>query len=189
MPRKKAYSTAEAASLLDCSAPAVIRWIEEGKMKAYRTPGGHRRILKKDLVAFAQAFGFPLTLEDAMSYRVLIIDDEPEVLDLVKKGLENKMDNLLVETAGDGVSGLIRFGEVKPDLVLLDLKMPGMDGIEVITRLKADPKTSSVKMLVLSGHMSRANKKKLKELGVEEYLTKPFNMADLARQVQSMISA
>ena len=189
MGRKKAYSTAEAAGLLDCSAPAVIRWIEEGKIKAYRTPGGHRRILKKDLAAFAQVFGFPLSYEDAVYRRILVIDDEPEVLALVRKGLNSKMENIQVETASDGVSGLIKFGEVKPDLVLLDLKMPGMDGIEVISRLKADPKTSHVKMLVLSGHMSRGNMKKLKDLGIEDYLTKPFNIADLAKRVIGMIGA
>ncbi len=186
MSRKKSYSTHGVATLLDCSAPAVIRWVEEGKLKAYRTPGGHRRILKKDLASFARQFGFPITDEES-TFDVLLVDDDGALLKKIARSLPKLLSFAQVEITGDATTGLIAFGRRKPDLLVIGLDIGGANTLAILRTIRADPDNASVKILVLVDLEKRIPRKKLDDLGVSLVLKKPFHMEELAKAVAAAL--
>jgi excisionase family DNA binding protein len=124
------FGTLDVARLLGVSAMTVVRWIDKGVIRAFRTPGNHRRILRDDLRHFIRKMGFPMPRELAGDkWKVLAVDDEPDVLDVLVRAFEGHAD-IEMYSACDGVTALIEVGRVRPDLLLLDIVLPGMNGIE-----------------------------------------------------------
>jgi CheY-like chemotaxis protein len=116
--------------------------------------------------------------------RVLAVDDENDVLLILKTALRDEYD---VETAASGQEALERALEHKPDVVLLDLMMPGMDGMEVLEELRKSPLTATTPVIFLTGV---SDKKKIREAldkGTQYYITKPFNHHDLLNKVAMAI--
>src|SRR5438105_14755017 len=110
---------------------------------------------------------------------VLVIDDEKDLLELVRYNLEK--EHLDVITATDGQSGLEIGLKHKPDLVLLDLMMPGMNGLEVCKQLRSDARTSRVPIIMLTAKAAETDKIVGLEMGADDYIPKPFSA--LARLV------
>lgn len=122
------FGTLDVARLLGVSAMTVVRWIDKGVIRAFRTPGNHRRILRDDLRHFIRKMGFPMPRELAGDkWKVLAVDDEPDVLDVLVRAFEGHAD-IEMYSACDGVTALIEVGRVRPDLLLLDIVLPGMNG-------------------------------------------------------------
>src|SRR5690242_17416133 len=133
---KSIYTTHEVSRLLHVNPRSVINWIEQSLLPSYRTPGGHRRIRRDDLLAFLRKHQIP-TPESLVEgkFNVLIVDDEQEIVDLVKTYLL-RQGSYDVAAASDGISALIEVGRTKPDLLILDIMIPGVDEIEVCRRIK-----------------------------------------------------
>src|SRR6476660_8484927 len=128
---KSIYTTHEVSRLLHVNPRSVINWIEQSLLPSYRTPGGHRRIRRDDLLAFLRKHQIPTPeslLEGTLS--VLVVDDEHEIVDMVKSFLL-RLGGYDVATASDGISALLEVGRVKPDLLILDILIPDVDGMEV----------------------------------------------------------
>jgi DNA-binding response OmpR family regulator len=120
-----------------------------------------------------------------MSATVLVIDDEKDLLELVRYNLEK--EKLDVITAADGQSGLDIGLEHKPDLILLDLMMPGMTGLEVCRRLRADARTSRVPIIMLTAKAAETDKVVGLEMGADDYITKPFSVRELLARVRAAL--
>ena len=119
--------------------------------------------------------------------KIMAVDDEESILELIRAVLE--AENYEVITAGSGDECLEKLKTVKPDLILLDMMMPGMSGREVCEKIRADPKTKSLKVaFVTVAKFSEAGKGKLKDMGVLDYITKPFDNADLIARVKKMLA-
>ena len=116
---------------------------------------------------------------------VLVIDDEKDLLELVRYNLEK--EHLDVITASDGQSGLDIGLRHKPDLVLLDLMMPGMNGMEVCKQLRADTRTSRVPIIMLTAKAGETDKIVGLEMGADDYITKPFSVRELLARVRAML--
>ncbi len=105
---------------------------------------------------------------------ILVVDDDPDIVDLLREVLE--INDYRVETAvGAGALSLAR--DARPDLILLDLHMPGMDGVEVSRRLRADPATSSISIIALSA--AHDLRERAAEMAADDYLDKPFELSKL----------
>ncbi|MCJ2555888.1 MAG: response regulator [Candidatus Thermoplasmatota archaeon] len=119
--------------------------------------------------------------------KVMVVDDEKNVLDLV--GMILEAEGYEVSKANDGIECLDTIDEVNPDLVLLDVRMPGMNGWIVFEKLKENPRTKDipVAMLTVMAH-PRDRERALNELGVDDYITKPFAPDDLVRRVKKLLS-
>ncbi len=119
-------------------------------LPSYRTPGGHRRIRRDDLLAFLRKHQIP-TPESLIegTFSVLVVDDESEIVDMVKSFLL-RQGGYEVATASDGISALLEVGRVKPDLLILDIMIPGVDGMEVCRRIKADTTNKTI-IIAVSG--------------------------------------
>jgi DNA-binding response OmpR family regulator len=116
---------------------------------------------------------------------VLVIDDEKDLLELVRYNLEK--EHLDVITASDGPSGLEIGLKHKPDLVLLDLMMPGMSGLEVCKQLRADTRTNRVPIIMLTAKAAETDKIVGLEMGADDYITKPFSVRELLARVRAVL--
>jgi excisionase family DNA binding protein len=154
-------STKEAAAVLGVSHRTVQLWVESGTLQAWRTAGGHRRITLESVnrlvegrrVAIAAHAPPPAAPVAAASStrRVLVVDDDPLMLRLYELEMAGWGMDLDVVKANNGFEALIRIGEERPDLLVSDLNMPGMDGFRMIRTLREDSGSAGMSMIVVSG--------------------------------------
>lgn len=120
-----------------------------------------------------------------MADKVLIIDDEEHIAELIRYNLEAAGFKTVV--AGNGIDGLSRAREEEPDLVLLDLMLPGIDGLEVCKRLRGEEKTRNVPIIMLTAKSEEIDKILGLELGADDYITKPFSVRELTARVKALL--
>ena len=122
--------------------------------------------------------------ETGQKRRILVADDDPVILRLIEVNLG--LEGFEVETAGRGEDALARARDRSPDLILLDVMMPGMSGWEVARRLKEDAKTADIPVVFLSARTQEEDRRRGQELGVVAYVTKPFDPDDLVDTVRRL---
>lgn len=163
--------------MCDVNPTTVQNWIKERKLQAYQTPGGHRRVSRDDLIAFLEKFGMPIPRELAGNAPfVLIVDDETDVLDMLEELLKTSAPDLEIQKAQSGIEALLMIGERKPDLLILDLKMPGMNGYEVCSKLKSKPGTKNIRVVAISGDLNPDVRTRVTEVGADLFFTKPIDV-------------
>jgi CheY-like chemotaxis protein len=116
---------------------------------------------------------------------VLTVDDDPKIVSLIQDILEEVGYRVITSTDGSEVLGLLH--KHKPDVVILDLLMPKMDGYSVCYRIKSDPKTRGIPVLVLTGVAYELNKELAREAGADAFLSKPFTSVDLTHTVSMLM--
>ncbi len=180
------YTTYQVAKFLGVSLPTVVNWVNSGLLRAHRTPGGHRRIAHPDVVAFARENQYPLhDIATALPQRrkVLVVDDEPDFAQLVKEYLKIKGD-LDVEIAESGFQAGLTVARFRPDLILLDLMMPDMDGFEVHRMLRDDPETRHVPVIACTAYRDPAVDVRLRQQPFDGFIEKPLELEALLHLVR-----
>ena len=182
---KSIYTTHEVSRLLQVNPRSVINWIEQSRLPSYRTPGGHRRIRHDDLLAFLRKHQIPIpaSLVDG-KFNILIIDDEEEIVKIIKRFFERQSGGYALASASDGISAMIEVGRMKPDLLILDIMIPGVDGIEVCRRIKADT-TNKTAIIAISGQ--HENEKKVLLAGADAFMAKPLDLEKLLEQAKHLL--
>lgn len=176
----------EAATYCAVDRVTMWRWAKSGLLRTSVTPGGHHRIAKEDLESFLVEKGmYPLATKSFPRNRVLIVDDDPVIRKVTSEILSGYKYE--TETSADGFEAGIKVVQFKPDLVILDLIMPRMDGFEVCRYLKKDPTTSGIKILVLTGFDTEENREEIMEAGADDYLAKPVETDDLIRHMEDLL--
>lgn len=144
-------TTREAALLLGVSLRTIQLWVESGVLKAWKTAGGHRRIprsaiakLLKQQQSDIEGESYPRML------KILVVEDEPELLQLYQVQINSWGFNCQVLTAKDGYEGLLQVGQYKPDLIISDLMMPDMDGFRMIRSIKSHLETKETQVIVVT---------------------------------------
>ena len=181
---KTIYTTHEVSRLLHVNPRSVINWIEQSLLQSYRTPGGHRRIRHDDLMAFLRKHQIPTPASlVADKFSILIVDDDQEIIDLLKAYLERQAP-YEISTAADGITALIEVGRVKPDLLILDIMIPGVDGVEVCRRIKADSSNKTA-IIAISGTTERQSQ--VLEAGADAFMLKPVDMDKLHAEARRLL--
>lgn len=182
---KTIYTTHEVSRLLQVNPRSVINWIDQNLLPSYRTPGGHRRIRRDDLLGFLRKHQIPTppSLMEDGSFSVLIVDDEEDITQIIKAYFERK-GGFQVTTVSDGISALLEVGRAKPDLLVLDIMIPGVDGVEVCRRIKADPSASTI-IIAISGQPEL--EEKILQAGGDIFLTKPLDLEKLYNEIRSLL--
>jgi excisionase family DNA binding protein len=179
-------TTGAAAEALQVSIPTIKRWVREGHLKAFRTAGGHFRISEEELQRFKEKQQMPSAAQGRT--RVLVVDDDPKLRETLMEILE--LDPTYeVEVAGDGYDGLIKVGTFRPHVLVLDLRMPGLDGFQVCRRVKADPVTSSTQILAITGFVEGDARARILEAGADAFLEKPLQLAVVHAEVARLAQA
>jgi excisionase family DNA binding protein len=187
--QRDTFTTAQAARLLGVSVATVVNWIDDGKLKAHKTPGGHRRILRDDLVAFAHHYEMPLDGEELRppggKKRVLVVDDDPAIVTLFADVLEIE-GGYEVQTARSGFAAGLAVARFRPDLILLDVHMPGMDGFEVLERIQEAE--SSIPVILCTAYYEKLEQRPDIRERVVAVLTKPVPVDRLLDEVRTALA-
>ena len=121
-----------------------------------------------------------------MAPKVLVIDDDPVIVELLRVNFE--IEGFEVVVAGDGPEGLARAASAKPDVILSDIMMPRMDGLEVVTQLKRSAATRHIPVLLLSAKAQNAEVQQGLDAGADDYVTKPFDPLELIDRVNAALA-
>ncbi len=181
---KSIFTTHEVSRLLHVNPRSVINWIEQDLLASYRTPGGHRRIRREDLLAFLRKHQIPTPapLVDG-KFGVLIVEDEDEIVDIMKTYFQ-RQSGYQISSASDGITALIEVGRLKPDLLILDIMIPGVDGIEVCRRIKADSNNKTA-IIAISGQ-PEAERRSL-QAGADAFMAKPLDLDKLHDEAKRLL--
>jgi len=161
------------------------RWVKYGELKGFLTPGGKYKIRKEGLESFIQKKMKHLPAVDIFQgKKILIVDDDPQILKMLNKILSS--NGYKVEEALDGFEVGAETMQFKPDLMILDLHMSGMDGFEVCERIKENPKTSHIK-LAYTGFDTKENRDRIMKAGADGYLIKSVKKSVLLQSIEALL--
>ena len=181
---KTIYTTHEVSRLLHVNPRSVINWIEQSLLPSYRTPGGHRRIRREDLLAFLRKHQIPTPASLVEGkFSVLIVDDEEEIVGIIKSYFQ-RQGGYEISSASDGITALIEVGRVKPDLLILDIMIPGVDGVEVCRRIKAD-QANKTAIIAVSGVAD--SEVKILQAGADSFMPKPVDLDKLNSEARRLL--
>ncbi|MBE7451491.1 MAG: response regulator [Kofleriaceae bacterium] len=178
-------TSTQVGNLLQVNPSSVKKWVNDGHIIAFRTPGGHRRIRASDLVMFLDHHKIPVprALANAARRRVLAVDDDTIQLKALGRAFKRHADKVEVTLVENGIDALVEIGSLRPHLLLIDIYMPGIDGIEVCRRLKANPVTKDIVVIVTSGRLTGELEQSARAAGARRVLRKPVDVATVLEEL------
>jgi len=185
---KQVFTTGEAAEVCNVSQQTIIRCFDSGRLNGFRVPGSRfRRIPRNELIKFMRANEIPLTPLDPGALRVLVVDDEPEILALFRDtfGVDERFD---LETAANGYDAGRLTESFKPDVIFLDYMLPDINGDLVCKRIREHDELSDSQIVFISGVVEPSEVDKLLQAGANEFVKKPFDIKKLMEQAASRIA-
>jgi len=190
----KIFSALEVANICGVVNQTAINWIKNGHLKAFVTPGGQYRVYTDDLIDFLNARGMriPDELEnlkgDQLSWKtVLVVDDDHDINDLLKRFLEKKLPTHSVLQAYDGFEAGQLIAEWSPGIILLDIDLPGIDGNKLCQKLKSDGEFDSPAIIAITGLDDPSEKNAILNHGADAFFAKPLDMEGLIRTIQELL--
>lgn len=187
MEQDEILTTFDVARHLQVHHNSVVSWVESGKLKGYKTPGGHRRIRLEDLLDFLRRYGIPQPESlNGASISILIVDDETGIRGVIKRIIAKAIPKARVQEAGDGFEAGLLAAEMRPALIILDIRLPGVDGFEVCQRIRRDESLKSTKILAMTGYDSDEVRRKIKACGADDYLPKPFEAKEIEKRILAL---
>ncbi len=186
----KTLSTTQAALLIGVSDQSVANWVDSGELRAGKTPGGHRRIAQGDLIDFLRRQNLRIPAELLPpGTTILVIDDEPEVGQSLKKAFKAKHREWNVLIAPDGFAAGEAVATNPPNVVVLNLHMPGLDGFDVCRRIKSNRLAGHAAVIAVTAHPSEETEKAATQAGAAAYLPKPLDIDLLCQTIQEQLPA
>ncbi len=181
-------TTGDVARYCHVSPVTVWRWIKQGKLAAHRHAGKRYQIEKATLRTFLQERNMPLdpAFFAEPSKRILIIDDEPTVLEVATRALQ-QLECVTIATAKDGFEAGLQVATFKPDLMILDLMMPNLDGFQVCRIVRSNPTTSHIKILIITAFGTHANLDRVFSNGADGFLHKPLDIKVFQDKVRGLL--
>ncbi len=130
-------------------------------------------------------FDFMGLKKKAEKIKVLVVDDEPNIVQTLQDRLE--MNEYIVSTAGDGREGLKKAQQEKPDVILLDVIMPVMDGHEMLEVLRKQPDCSDISVIMLTARSQTQDIARANACGIDDYIVKPFDLSELLEKIETVL--
>ncbi len=188
---RKPMSVGLVAKVCRVSKKTVLNWIYRDALKAFTTYGGHYRIWPGDLKEFMVSAGLdvPYQFVDERQTTFLIVDDDKSFSLTLKEAICTQFPEADVIITDDGYEALLLIGERKPKVVFLDIKMPKIDGLQVLELLKSRKKDNSMKIIVLSGYVDGQIREKLSKTVADEVWEKGKNLWELLQSFKIFLSA
>lgn len=183
---KKIFTTGEAAEVCKVSQQTIIRCFDSGRLGGFRVPGSKfRRIPRAELVKFMQANDIPVDQLDGTRRRVLIVDDDPAILDLFRD-LFREDERFEVQTAESGYDAGMLTESFRPHVIVLDYMLPDVNGNIVCRRLREREEFEETRVLFVSGVVRQEEIDDLLASGGDAFLRKPFDIDELRTRIESL---
>ncbi len=174
-----ALTTAQAAARLGVTASSVMNWVDAGLLKAWRTPGGHRRISAASVQAMIDSRRARDAANRVRPLRVMIVEDDSSMAAMLSGLVHQILPEAKVSVVGDGFQGLVQAGRQPPDLMVMDVNLPGMSGLAMIRSLRAQPLTARLRFVLVSSYLLH-ELKPFGELPADvPFLNKPVSLEEL----------
>ena len=187
MSTKSVFTTGEAAKICKVSQQTIIRCFDNGTLKGFRVPGSRfRRIPWEQLYAFMKENNIPTDALESSKKKVLVVDDDEVLVDLMVDSF--KADGRFeTRNANNGFDAGMLVKEIKPDLVVLDVMLPDINGKEVCQRVRSDSTLASVRIICISGMVEQDKIQDLRDAGANDFLSKPFDVDKLMERSYSLL--
>ena len=176
-------SIPKAAEKCGVDRRTMWRWVKSHKIDSFQTPGGHHRILRSSLDDLLKE-GFSKTGDTKKV--ILVVDDDEAVCRTLKKRLTR--EDYHVETESDGFKAGMKVRDLKPDLIILDLKMEGIDGFEVCRTIRADSSLKDTKVLVMTGYGTPENRERAMQEGADDFLSKGDTFNKILQHIHALLA-
>lgn len=184
---KQVFTTGEAAQVCKVSQQTIIRCFDAGRLQGFRVPGSRfRRIPRAELIRFMKANDIPTDLLEGSRKRLLIVDDDQEILQVFSEVLSDD-DRFEVKTASTGYDAGILTEQFKPHLILLDYMLPDLNGNVVCSRIRQKQDLADTKIVIVSGVVNRDEIEGLLRSGANEFIKKPFRLEDLLKTIARLL--
>mgnify|MGYP000995688373 CR=1 FL=1 len=185
---KNVYTTGEVAQICKVSQQTVIRCFDSGRLKGFRVPGSKfRRIPRDCLIQFMKENGIPLDSLESGKKRVLVVDDDEAIVEMLVELLERD-GRFEVRTATSGYDAGLLTHEFRPDVIILDFKLPDINGNVVCRTLRSNPAFEHVKIIIISGVVDKDEIDELMAAGADDFLQKPFQIDELLARMARLIN-
>jgi len=184
---KEYYTTIQTAKLLGVSVRTVQLWVENGTLEAWKTAGGHRRIVAQSVDDYIRKQSTSSSGQSEIK-RLLIVEDNPTVCKFYEAAINSWNLPIEVVVRQDGFDGLVEIGRQTPDLLIADIYMPGMDGLQMIRSLYKSEQMASNRIIVISGLSSEEIADRGGVPTDIQFFNKPVNVEALKSCVLSKLS-
>lgn len=174
----------QAAKYLGVAHSTMRKWSDQGRVAAFYTPGGHRRYKRMDLDHFLDRSGHAGTASPAGPL-VLIVDDDPQLREFVRVNLE--AEGYEVREAGSAKEGLEALDKESPDLILLDVMMPQVDGWEMLQRVRERHGVDAIPVIMFSGKVDERSPAEATSRGAQGFIGKPFDPRALIESTKQLL--
>lgn len=188
------YSALEVANICGVVNQTAINWIRNGYLKAFNTPGGQYRVYYEDLLLFIKERGMKIppelqdSLDDAHWNSIIVIDDDAVLNEAISSFLNKNLPNLTVYKSLDGFDAGAQLVKYKPDFVILDIDLPGVNGKEICKKIKTDPFFGQPYIIVITGLDDESLEKQMKDLGADSFFRKPIDFNAILREINEVVS-
>lgn len=187
------FSALEVANICGVVNQTAINWIRNGYLKAFTTPGGQYRVYAEELMVFLEARGMrvpdelaDLMKEDVNWRTILVVDDDRDLNDLLKRWIEKKLPGYLVVQAFDGFEAGKALAEFRPGFVILDIDLPGIDGHKLCRKIKEDPSFGKPFVVSITGLDIPEEKESILEEGADAFFGKPLDFDVIAKTIAEL---
>ncbi len=185
---KDVYSTGEAAKICRVSQQTIIRCFDSGKLDGFYVPGSRfRRIPRETLIRFMKENSIPLTNLDSDKKKVLVVDDETELVDLFVDILERD-GRFQVKTATCGYDAGLLTQQFRPDIIVLDYMLPDINANVVCKTIHSNPGLEDTKIILISAHFDEADgSAEVERLGADAFIQKPFQLDEVVAVIADLL--
>ncbi|MBD16190.1 MAG: regulator [Planctomycetaceae bacterium] len=180
---KTVFTTGEAAKICKVSQQTIIRCFDSGQLKGFRVPGSRfRRIPREQLYTFMRDNGIPTDALDSGRRKVLVVDDDEDLVELICDALERD-GRLDVRSVNNGFGAGMMIKEFRPDLIVLDVMLPDINGKEVCTLVRSQANMDDVRIICISGMVEADKIQELHVAGANDFMKKPFDVDELIGRI------
>ena len=184
---KTVFTTGEAAKICKVSQQTVIRCFDSGQLKGFRVPGSRfRRIPREHLFAFMRENGIPTDALESGKRKILVVDDDVELVELITDVLDRD-GRFEVRSVNNGFDAGMMVKDYKPDLIVLDVMLPDINGKEVCQRVRSDKAMDSVQIICISGMVEEDKVDGLRQAGANDFMRKPFEVDRLIERICQLL--
>jgi len=184
---KTVFTTGEAAKICKVSQQTIIRCFDSGQLKGFRVPGSRfRRIPRELLYTFMRENGIPTDALDSGKRKVLVVDDDEDLVELICDALERD-GRFDIRSVNNGFGAGMLIKEFRPDLIVLDVMLPDINGKEVCQLVRGDKSMDNVRIICISGMVETNKIQELSDAGSDDFLKKPFDVDVLLAHICQLL--